>query len=210
MDAFFSINSAMHCFWQVSLSSAELYFRWENSGTGGLEFRPVYHFPPVDESGEDDDRGVGSSSQSPLAGLQAQSFLPGYPFVNDPSGNDMVGSSGRSRSTRDGSRGVVGWDAAAANAASRSTSSDTDNIAGSSLGGVRAVATANGGLSVPLLYGSVVVGLLVCNRYHENDVDLGGALPHDDDADGNFIGSWDPTEVHHMFRVSSSYLVHFL
>jgi len=159
----------------------------------------VYRFPPLDESVDEDD--LGSSSQSSITGLQAQSFLPGYPFVNDMSGNSERGASETFCSgSSDGGRSVVGWDAAAANAAARSKSSNTDSIAGNTLGGgVRAIATANGGLSVPLLYGSVVVGLLVCNRYQDdNDDDLGDELTVDDSADSNSIGSWDPTEVRHI------------
>jgi hypothetical protein len=185
--------------------SAELYFRWENSETGGLEFRPVYNFPPVDESAAGD-RSWGGRGESSVAGLRvsAQSLLPGYPFMKDycDSSNEDDLRKGPSGSGG-GDRSVVGWDAAAADAASLSSTSTSSSSSSSSsardnLGRVRAVATANGGLSAPLLYGSVVVGLLVCYRFHED------GLPQDEGAGSSGQdGCWDPTEVRRLHQARS-------
>ena len=136
----------------LALTSATLFFRWENSDTGALEFRPVYVYPGGSVSSD----GCGGS-------LRADTLIPGYPFVSysdSEEGDWAVGEAGLP--------GVAGPAddysfEAAAGEASGGGGGDSGSGGGGGAAG-RAMVTADGGLSAPLLYGSVVVGLLVLRR----------------------------------------------
>ena len=70
----------------LALNSATLFFRWENSDTGALEFRPVYVYPGGSVSSD----GCGGS-------LRADTLIPGYPFVSysdSEEGDWAVGAAG--------------------------------------------------------------------------------------------------------------------